>query len=328
MPYMRAKTDETGKVLFLRRFHVPYRAPARVFGRNAMFRYRIGQNTGCFSPVGTTVKDPGKLSEALPADEKHTWQKGERRYIGMTVADECIPGASVAESCPASDLTEAYGVFAGEAVAVKPDYEPGTVNTDGWSPTRKAWRNLFPSVVIILCFPHAFLKIRDRATGILSGSFPEIRDRVRDAYKAVTKASFAQRLRRLRERTAANVPDSPMKNHTLELCAEKDQFVSGYEYPDAHRTGNMADRLMKFPDRACFNARYFHGSRESTEKQVRASALLRNFCPSSPLTVKKHGGKNSPAEHLNGKCYAEDRPENLLISASMNGTKGYQQNPL
>ncbi len=85
---------------------------------------------------------------------------------------------------------------------------------------------------------------------------------------------------------------------------------------------------MKFPDRAFFNAQYFHGFRESAERRVRALALLWNFCPSSPETVKKHSGKCCPAERLNQKRYADNWLQNLLISASMNGTKGYQQNPL
>ena len=34
---------------------------------------------------------------------------------------------------------------------------------DGWKATLKAWKALFASVVIICCFLHVFIKIRDRA---------------------------------------------------------------------------------------------------------------------------------------------------------------------
>ena len=71
-----------------------------------------------------------------------------------------------------------------------------------------------------------------------------------------------------------------------------------------------------------------YGTLDSGKQRVRAWAILWNFCPSSPATVKKHGGKQSPAERLNGMSYADNWLENLLISASMNGTSGYQQNPL
>ena len=46
--------------------------------------------------------------------------------------------------------------------AVSAAYAPATVNTDGWKATQAAWRTLFPTVVVILCFLHGFLKIRDR----------------------------------------------------------------------------------------------------------------------------------------------------------------------
>jgi hypothetical protein len=61
---------------------------------------------------------------------------------------------------------------------------------------------------------------------------------------------------------------------------------------------------------------------------VRALALLWNFCPSSPRTVKKYHGQRCPAERLNGKRYADNWLENLLVSGSMNGFRRYQQNPL
>jgi hypothetical protein len=90
----------------------------------------------------------------------------------------------------------------------------------------------------------------------------------------------------------------------------------------------MVDRLMKFLDRAFFNAQYFHGLPESAETRVRALALLWNFCPSSPETVKKHGGQSCPAERLNGKRYADNWLENLLVSCSMNGVEQDPQNSL
>jgi hypothetical protein len=329
MPYMRGLTAEIEKALFLRRFGVPFWGLTYVFGHDDMFWYRAEVSLGNFSVVGTTVKDPEKLPQDLLADEKHTWLNGERRYIAMTVGKDCILGASVAKSASQTELTKAYGVFAQEAKALKPDYSPFTVNTDGWSPTQKAWLYLFPRVLVILCFLHAFLKIRDRATKGLKEWFEPIKSKVWDAYRAPSKATFAQRLRRLREWTEKEVPDSPMKSHTLDLCAKREQFIKSYDCENAHRTSNMVDRLMKFIDRACFDAQYFHGTDDSAEQHARAMALLWNFCPSSPATIKKHHGQICPAERLNGKRYTDNWLENLLVSASMNGgIRGYQQKTL
>ena len=52
--------------------------------------------------------------------------------------------------------------------AVKADYAPQTVNTDGWFATRNAFRTLFPSIALVLCFLHGFLKIRNRCRQALS----------------------------------------------------------------------------------------------------------------------------------------------------------------
>lgn len=47
-----------------------------------------------------------------------------------------------------------------EAQSVSPTYQPQTVNTDGWAATHKAWQTLFPTITVVLCFPHAFIRIR------------------------------------------------------------------------------------------------------------------------------------------------------------------------
>ncbi len=270
MPYMRGFTADIEKALFLRRFGVPFWGLTYVFGHNDMFWYRTEVSLGHFSVLATTVKEAEKLPQDLLADEKHTWLNGKRRYLAMTVGEGCILGASMAKSASQADLSKAYGVFAQEAKAVKEDYSPCTVNTDGWLATQKAWLSLFPSVLVILCFLHAFLKIRDRATKGLEEWFAPISSKVWDAYKAPTKASFAQRLRRLREWTEKEVPNLPMKSHTLDLCAKREQFIKSYDCEKAHRTSNMVDRLMKFIDRVCFDAQYFHGTENSAEQHVRA----------------------------------------------------------
>ena len=118
-----------------------------------------------------------------------------------------------------------------------------------------------------------------------------------------------------------------MKEKLLDLCAKKDRFIKSYDHPNAHRTSNMIDRLMRILDRAFFMAQYFHGNQQAAELRVRAIALLWNFCPSSPQTVKKHRGKLSPTERLNNFKYHDNWLQNLIISTSMNGYKFYQQNP-
>lgn len=328
MPYMTAAVVDVEKALLLMRFHVPCWALAYVFGRDAMYWYRLTQSLGRFSVVGTTVKVPERLPQDLVADEKHSRLDGEKIYLATTAGEGCILGASVSDSASQAALTEAYGVFAEEARELEPAYAPETVNTDGWAATQGAWQYLFPSITVIVCFLHAFLKIRDRATNALAKCFEQVSTKVWRAYRAPSKAAFAQRLRRLREWAERTLPDCPMRQHTLDLCHKRRQFSRSYDHAHAHRTSNLVDRLIRFLDRACFNAQYFHGTLASAERRVRALALLWNFCPSSPMTVKKYHGQRCPAERLNSKRYADNWLENLLVSGSMNGLRHHQQNPL
>jgi hypothetical protein len=45
---------------------------------------------------------------------------------------------------------------------------------------------------------------------------------------------------------------------------------------------------MKLLSRHLFNTQYFHGSPETAELSIRGWALIENFAPSNPHTIKKH----------------------------------------
>ena len=178
------------------------------------------------------------------ADEKHSWLKGERVYIATTAAQDCIVGASVAPSASQVDVEKAYGVFASEAQAVDADYAPETVNTDGWQATHGAWKALFTQITVILCFLHAFLIIRDRATKTLGNAFAQVQKRVWEAYHAPSKRTFSQRLRRLRAwAETALPPDCVMKSRTLDLCEKRDL--------DRSSKAKLTPALGSQPSRAC-----------------------------------------------------------------------------
>ncbi len=159
MPYMIGKTDEMEKALYLCQFGVPFEAIAYVFGRNAMYWYRACCALSRASLVGTTVKNAEKLPQHLLADEKHTWLRGERVFVPTTVASDCILGVSLTDSASPTALTEGYREFKEEFQLIYPDYQPITVNTDGWEATRDAWQTLFPNIILILCFLHDVLKV-------------------------------------------------------------------------------------------------------------------------------------------------------------------------
>src|SRR5262249_45794836 len=162
MPYMTGRTEDVEGPLFLRKFGVPYWALARVFGGDPMSWYRRECALGRFSVAGTTVRRAG-LPDHLLADEHHQPLDGEKVYIATTVGSGCVLGAEPADAAGADELEAAYGVFKDEARDIAPGYAPRTVSTDGWKGTRAAWKALFPRAVLLLCFLHAWLKVRDRA---------------------------------------------------------------------------------------------------------------------------------------------------------------------
>ena len=124
--------------------------------------YRLECALGRFSVVGTTARKAG-LPEHLLADEHHQPRDGKKTDIATTVGGGCVPGAEPAEAAGTDDLKAAYGTFRAEARDVTPGYTPKTVNTDGWKGTKAAWKALFRRVVVLQCFRHADLKVRDRA---------------------------------------------------------------------------------------------------------------------------------------------------------------------
>jgi len=80
---------------------------------------------------------------------------------------------------------------------LSPDYSPETVNTDGWGATQSAWLTLFPMVVIIECFLHAYLKIRQTGKH-LKDVFLELSKRVWNLYHAENADDFRSQAVELR----------------------------------------------------------------------------------------------------------------------------------
>jgi hypothetical protein len=316
MPYFVGLTDEIEKALFLRRFEVPFWALAYVFGRDDQYWYRLENHFGRYNLVQTTVKDPKQLPKHLLADEKVTWLNGEKVVIATTVGADCVLGASVALGIDTPNLTEAYQHFKDEARQLDPEYQPETVNTDGWEATQKAWRSLFPLIILLECFLHAFIKIRERGKH-LKETFHQLSQKVWEVYHAVDANAFraqaAELLTWAESHTTGYVLEAVRK-----LCSKVDRFALAYDHPCAHRTSNMLDRHMNLMDRWLFSSRFFHGHWTSAERSIRAWALLHNFGPYCPRTQTQRA-YSSPAHKLNGVTYHDNWLHNLMISTSMSG---------
>jgi hypothetical protein len=327
-PYLSGTTDEVEKALFLRKFSVPFWALSYVFGRDPMYWHRIEQTLGRNSIVGTTIRNPDDIPQHLGADEKHTWILGDKVYIATTVGNECILGVSIAGDAGEESLKEAYRVFKDEAQCLNRTYAPCTVNMDGWKPTRNAWSFLFTSVVIIYCFLHVFIKIRDRAKKKYKETFLAAASKLWDCYRSGNKLQFSQRIRRLVEWCRKENAPSVISDRISKLRQNIGAYKVAYDHPGAHRTSNMLDRLMQRMDLHLFSVKYFHGTLQAAEFSIRGWALIQNFAPSNPRTIEKYNGFQSPAERLNQFRYHKNWLHNLLISASLGGYRAPPRNPL
>ena len=309
--------SEVERALYLRQWGVPFAALAYVFGRDAMFWYRAWVALGRANLVGATVKAAAQMPLDLIADEKITWVCGQAVAVATTVGGSCFLGAEVVESDDTEGLLEGYGEFARQARTIFPHYEVRSVCTDGWKATRQAWRLLFPKVLLVLCYLHSVLKIAGRCRGELRH---QVLERVWQAYRATTKASFSQRLRRLREWARGEL-SGVVAEMVVKLCRRRKDFTAAYDCPEAARTSNGVDRLMNHLDRLLYASGYGHSSVKSTRLAVRAMALQWNFHPYGGRLRQREPTRGSPFSDLNGFVYHENWLHNLLIASSMGGLR-------
>jgi len=318
MPSFTGTTDELRIPMELIAHGTALWIIVKVFGRNEMFWLRQKQRLGRNSIVGTTVKDPSKLPLHLAADEHHAKWRGEKGFIATTAAQDCLLGVALTDKANDKALAEAYGVFHAEATAVNQDYNPKTVNTDGWFSTQNAFKSMFPAIITILCFLHGFLKIRDRGRKEF-----ELHERVWEIYHSETAEMFDERMSSFRGWFESKEKEwsKPVKEMTAKLFKRSDQYRESLHHPGCYRTSNQVDRLMNRMTRLMYSGRGIHGNHVASELRLRGWALMRNFVPYAHRSgeTRKY---SSPANKLNEHSYPDNWLENLQISASMNGTSG------
>lgn len=315
MPYFSGTTDEVEKALLLLAHGVPCWLVTEVFGHDDMFWHRQVERLGRNSVVGTTVRVADKLPEHLAADEHHAHWQGKKGYVATVAAQGCLLGVALTDEADQAHLQEAYGVFAEEARELSPDYQPRTVNTDGWFATQNAFKALFTTIIPVLCFLHGFLKVRDRCF-----KDHELHKRIWDVYRSTTAEMFEQQMRDFRVWFEAGQWSSSVREMTAKLWKRSRQYRVAYDHAGCYRTSNQVDRLMNRMTRLLYAGRGIHGHLHSSERRLRGWALLTNFRP----YAKRSGEQREyscPAHRLSGKQYHDNWLENLMISASLAGQR-------
>ena len=318
---MTARTEELEGPLLLLSMGVPLWVVCKIFGRDEMYWYRQLEQLGRNSLLGTTVQTGQEMPEHLAADEHHVHWSGSKGYLAMTASQGCILGISLTDEADETHLTQAYGVFADEARDVAAEYKPQSVNADGWWATQNAFRALFPSIVIVLCYLHGFLKVRDRCFKEF-----ELHKRIWEVYFASSKTDFQQRMECFKLWFGSQSWKACVVEMTSKLWKRAEQYAIAYDHPGCYRTSNQVDRPMNRIKRVIYSGRGLHGHRRSSELHLRGIALLNNFRPFAPRSNMKRTA-TCPAHRLSKKVYSANWVENLLMAASMRGYKT-AQNPI
>ncbi len=318
LPSMVGFTDDVSDGLKLLSHGNSPELVAEVAGRNPMFWSRLISRIGRFSLPGTTLRNVETLPEHLAADEYHSTINRNKVYTCVTSAWGVLLGLAVSRTSDEAGLQDAYGQFRTEMQNINPDYTPRSVNTDGWPATRAAWRTLFTSVALILCFLHGFLKIRDRCRK----KFQELKTRIWDVYRASTRAEFQAQMSRLKTWAAEQELPSTVRTYVDKFTALSDRYAEAYDHPGCHRTSNMVDRLMDQLDRLVHRGRRLHGHLMSAEYRLRGWALLLNFRPFSARHQSRRSVTwPSAAARVNENTYHDNWLHNLYVSASLGGCR-------
>jgi hypothetical protein len=311
--YMTGAVEDLAYPLLLAAHGVPAWLLTMGFGRSDMFWQRLLERFGRSSLVGTTVRDPARLPVHLTADEHHGDWAGEKGFLAVTAAEGCLLGLALTKSADEKHLQAAYADFAREARDVQGDYAPQTVNTDGWAATQNAFRALFPTIVVVLCYLHGFLKIRDRCR-----KNHDLHRRVWEVFRAPTAAAFRQQMQDFQAWGAQQALPGPVREALTKLANQTEAYAAAYAHPGCRRTSNAVDRPMNRLTRLLYAGRGLHGHQVSSERRLRGWALLLNFRPFAPRSnrPREHA---SPAHRLNGKRYHAHWLHNLCVSTSLLG---------
>lgn len=310
--YMTGTVEALDKPLLLLSLGVPTWVVVYCFGRDEMYWHRHVERLGRNSVVGTTVRVAARLPDHLAADEHHVKWVGQKGYLATTTGGGCILGVALTDAADDASCQAAYGDFCLEARDVSPEYSPQTVSTDGWKPTQNAFTALFHTV-IILCFLHGFLKIRDRAR-----KDHELHQQIWHVYRAESAADFQTRMTQLRAWCDAKPLKPAVRDVVQKLFNHTDDYAVAYAHPGCHRTSNAVDRPMNRMHRLVYAGRGQHGHQQTSQRRLRGWALLHNFRHEAPRSGTKRTHL-SPAHRLNNKRYHDHWLHNLNASTSLAG---------
>ena len=253
--YMTGTVDELAYPLQLAAHGVPFWLLTLGFGHNDMFWYRLIERLGRNSLVGTTVHDPAQLPSHLAADEHHADWAGQKGYVATTVGEGCVLGVGLTASADDAHLEEDLQVCSQPRHATSnPSTPPRRSTPTAGRPRHNAFQTLFPLIMVVLCFLHGFLKIRDRCR-----KARELHRRIWDVYRAATAEEFRRLMNELQMWCGTQTWTASVHEMLTKLWNKTESYVVAYSHPGCHRTSNAVDRPMNRLCRLMYANRGLHG---------------------------------------------------------------------
>jgi len=130
LPYLTGYTQQVADAIELMMYGVPCHKITHLFGRNDSYWDNLFNSFGCFSVVGTLVKNAEELPEDYCADEKITHWNGEKISLCMVAAKNCLFCCEASLSSCAKGLQRAYGLFKEQACRLKKHFAPKSINIE------------------------------------------------------------------------------------------------------------------------------------------------------------------------------------------------------
>jgi len=253
MRYMSGKTTESWFALLLIFYGVPLWIIVLGFKKNEQFWYRQFTYFGRFDIVGTSVKQAHKLPQNIAVDEKFTWLRAKLVYVAMLVGMNCLLGICLSQRSDEVSLEEAYGEFKTEATEINRDYQVISVVTDGWKATSNAIKKLFCESIIILCFLHSVIKIRNVAQK--EPCKKELFNKIWEIYRQENPKDFVTKMDELKQCSSVHIQKPSVIEQLDKMQQKTEFFTKAYQQKNALTTSNSIDRPMRMLDRFLFNHR-------------------------------------------------------------------------
>jgi hypothetical protein len=243
----------------------------------------------------------------LLSDEKFACLAGEQIYLFLVAQAELIWYGEWMESTDEETFQATINRFltgmdaAGRVSGhLEPEvlYAPASVTTDGWIAAQNAWKTEVSGIDLMECKLHGQKRVSTTLDEFAKthpdwspSQLQQLKDDLNSVLNAPSLATYAQRVRRNRER----YKDEPMLLKRLDILKEKRfLFTNHLKHEDAPAYSAPLDRSMRFLDEKLLVSGQYRAA-DAIDPMLNAWAIVNNLRKFLPDAIK---AGQSLAEHF------------------------------